>query len=64
LYLPFLFFQVKHNYAVYLQPLSWFSLSTAVVHLGYFIVLQKGYRVADLSVVYPLAGDLHRWFHL
>ncbi|MEP6746615.1 MAG: DMT family transporter [Bacteroidota bacterium] len=33
----------------------WFSLSSAVLHLLYFIVLQKGYRSADLSVVYPLA---------
>jgi uncharacterized membrane protein len=35
--------------------LLWFSLSSAVLHLGYFTVLQKGYRSADLSVVYPLA---------
>lgn len=52
LYLPFLFFQTN---TIYSQPLLWFSLSSAVLHLGYFIVLQKGYRVADLSVVYPLA---------
>jgi drug/metabolite transporter (DMT)-like permease len=30
-------------------------LLTAVLHLVYFLVLQKGYAVADLSVVYPLA---------
>lgn len=28
---------------------------TGVLHLVYFLVLQKGYAVADLSVVYPLA---------
>lgn len=28
---------------------------TAVLHAGYTQVLQRGYRVADLSVVYPLA---------
>src|SRR6185436_1066812 len=55
LYLPFLFFQTNQGYTIYLQPLLWFSLSSAVLHLGYFIVLQKGYRSADLSVVYPLA---------
>jgi drug/metabolite transporter (DMT)-like permease len=55
LYLPFLFFQKNQGYATYSQPLLWFSLSSAVLHLGYFIVLQKGYRSADLSVVYPLA---------
>jgi len=35
--------------------LLWFSLTSSILHLGYFIVLQKGYRSADLSVVYPLA---------
>ena len=55
LYLPFLFFQTNQGQTIYLQPLLWFSLSSAVLHLGYFIVLQKGYRSADLSVVYPLA---------
>lgn len=55
LYLPFLFFQINKGYAIYLQSLLWFSLSSAVLHLGYFILLQKGYRSADLSVVYPLA---------
>jgi len=55
LYLPFLFFQINQGYTIYSQPLLWFSFSSAVLHLGYFIVLQKGYRSADLSVVYPLA---------
>ena len=55
LYLPFVFFQTNQGYTIYSQPLLWFSLSSAVLHLGYFTVLQKGYRSADLSVVYPLA---------
>jgi drug/metabolite transporter (DMT)-like permease len=28
---------------------------SGVIHLAYFILLQRGYRVGDLSVVYPLA---------
>src|SRR6266511_4328571 len=28
---------------------------SGVIHLGYFVRLQRGYRVGDLSVVYPLA---------
>ncbi len=32
-----------------------FVLGTAVLHTGYFLSLQKGYSVGDLSVVYPLA---------
>ena len=55
LYLPFLFFQIHKGDTIYSQPLLWLSVSSAVLHLAYFIILQKGYRSADLSVVYPLA---------
>lgn len=36
---------------------SWLlaAVVTALLHVGYGIVLQRGYRVGDLSVVYPLA---------
>lgn len=30
-------------------------LVSAVLHLGYFVLLQRGYAVGDMSVVYPLA---------
>lgn len=34
----------------------WLALgATAVLHLGYSLVLQAGYRASDLSLVYPLA---------
>jgi uncharacterized membrane protein len=37
-------------------PLHWVALgATAVLHLGYSLVLQAGYRASDLSLVYPLA---------
>jgi drug/metabolite transporter (DMT)-like permease len=55
LYLPLLLFHTNQGHAIYSLPLLWFSLGSALLHLGYFIVLQKGYRSADLSVVYPLA---------
>lgn len=32
-----------------------FAFGTGVLHVGYFLSLQKGYGVGDLSVVYPLA---------
>jgi drug/metabolite transporter (DMT)-like permease len=32
-----------------------FMFGTGVLHAGYFLSLQEGYRVGDLSVVYPLA---------
>lgn len=35
---------------------EWFAfVVTAILHGGYSLVLQRGYRVGDLSVVYPLA---------
>lgn len=33
-----------------------FIVISALLHFGYFIFLQQGYRVGDLSLVYPLAG--------
>ena len=32
-----------------------FILGSAILHLGYFFLLQRGYQVGDLSLVYPLA---------
>jgi drug/metabolite transporter (DMT)-like permease len=32
-----------------------FIAGSAVLHLAYFLMLQQGYRVGDLSLVYPLA---------
>lgn len=32
-----------------------FIVLSAITHVGYFVCLLKGYRVADLTVVYPLA---------
>ena len=32
-----------------------FVAGSAVLHLGYFLLLQQGYRKGDLSLVYPTA---------
>lgn len=32
-----------------------FTVGSALIHLAYFLVLQRGYRSGDLSLVYPLA---------
>ena len=32
-----------------------FVTASAILHVAYFVVLLRGYRVADLTVVYPLA---------
>lgn len=37
-------------------PKQWALLAgSGVLHVGYFVVLLRGYRVGDLTVVYPLA---------
>ncbi len=47
--------------SLFFQPFqfSWGALGfmavSASLHLAYFILLQRGYRVGDLSLVYPLA---------
>ena len=39
-----------------IDPLGWaFVLGSAALHVGYFVALQRGYRVGDLSIVYPIA---------
>ncbi|HUO81088.1 MAG TPA: DMT family transporter [Steroidobacteraceae bacterium] len=38
------------------QPVQWLALgATGILHLGYAMALQAGYRAADLSIVYPIA---------
>lgn len=32
-----------------------FIVGSAVIHIGYFLLLQQGYRQGDLSVIYPTA---------
>lgn len=32
-----------------------FIVGSAILHLAYFLMLQQGYRIGDLSLVYPLA---------
>lgn len=42
--------------AVPLGPAAWVAIvASAVLHVIYALVLQRGYRVADLSLVYPMA---------
>ena len=32
-----------------------FILGSAVIHIGYYFFLQRGYRLGDISLVYPIA---------
>jgi len=36
----------------------WFLAGALVLHTGYYLVLQRGYAIGDLSVVYPVARGL------
>ena len=36
-------------------PAFLFILASAVIHTGYYLLLDRGYRFGDLSLVYPLA---------
>jgi hypothetical protein len=37
------------------NPTTAFSSASAAIHTAYFVLLDRGYRHGDLSVVYPLA---------
>src|SRR4030067_3686950 len=32
-----------------------FMAGSALIHVGYFLLLQRGYRIGDFSLLYPLA---------
>jgi drug/metabolite transporter (DMT)-like permease len=50
---PFVVVTVVHDG---MAGVWWLAFAVSgVIHLGYFVLLQRGYRVGDLSVVYPLA---------
>jgi drug/metabolite transporter (DMT)-like permease len=53
--LPFIWKQVSREHIQWTSVVLVFSLVTAILHLLYFVILQAGYRKADLSVVYPVA---------
>ena len=54
-YLPWVGWVVVHNELVWSWPVAGCLLLSAAIHLGYSLCLQRGYQVADLSVVYPIA---------
>ena len=54
-YLPWVGWVVVHNELVWGWPVAGCLLVSATIHLAYGLCLQRGYQVADLSVVYPIA---------
>jgi drug/metabolite transporter (DMT)-like permease len=53
--LPFVVWQILQADLAVTGVVWLFALVSAAIHSVYFLVLQAGYRNADLSVVYPLA---------
>jgi drug/metabolite transporter (DMT)-like permease len=54
-YLPWVIWLLVTREQVWSWPIALCLLASAIIHLGYSLCLQRGYQVADLSVVYPIA---------
>jgi drug/metabolite transporter (DMT)-like permease len=54
-YLPWVIWLLATREQIWSWPIGLCLLASAIIHLGYSLCLQRGYQVADLSVVYPIA---------
>ena len=54
-YLPWVGWVLVHHAQVWSLPVAGCLVLSAIIHLAYSLCLQRGYQVADLSVVYPIA---------
>jgi len=54
-YLPWVGWVLAHGAHVWSLSVAACLVLSALLHLGYSLCLQRGYQVADLSVVYPIA---------
>jgi drug/metabolite transporter (DMT)-like permease len=54
-YFPWVVWLVANRELTWNLPVALCLLLSAVIHLGYSLCLQRGYQLADLSVVYPVA---------
>lgn len=55
IYAPWAFYVLATSQINWTLEAVGFILFSGVIHLGYSLCLQRGYQVADLSVVYPVA---------
>jgi len=55
LYAPWVAWIVLHEQMTWTPAVVACMLLSGLLHLGYSLCLQRGYQVADLSVVYPIA---------
>ena len=54
-YLPWMVWLLVHDRVTWSWPIAACIALSAIIHLVYSLCLQRGYQVADLSVVYPIA---------
>src|SRR5215218_4653988 len=54
-YLPWVAWLVARGSLTWSLPIVACIVLSGVIHLAYSLCLQRGYQVADLSVVYPVA---------
>jgi drug/metabolite transporter (DMT)-like permease len=54
-YLPWMVWLVVHGQVTWSWPVVGCLMLSALIHLAYSLCLQRGYQVADFSVVYPIA---------
>ena len=55
IYIPVVISDLWLTNALFTGDSVFFMLGSGILHVGYFILLNKGYDVGDLSLVYPLA---------
>lgn len=55
LYAPWVIWVLFHEGMTWTWPVVAAIFTSSLLHLGYSLCLQRGYQVADLSVVYPIA---------
>jgi len=55
IYFPWVLWILLHEGMVWSLPIAACIVLSAILHLAYNLALQRGYQVADLSVVYPVA---------
>jgi drug/metabolite transporter (DMT)-like permease len=54
-YMPWVGWLIAHNDLALSLPVAGCIFLSAIIHLAYSLCLQRGYQVADLSIVYPVA---------
>lgn len=55
IYIPIVIFVTWSTKSQFILDSMFLMLGSAILHVGYFVLLNKGYEIGDLSFVYPLA---------